>query len=193
MKFTLLVLLLTGFAGCALAAEAPVTPAQAREATAAATEQLFRLNQSVADGYFHEGAFPKAVDALERNLLLDPQDVDTYANAAWLAWSAKDTPRAMRIYERLIAANPDNALAYFEVGVFYMRTKQDADAARWFAEAVAHGLPSPQRHLYGHTLARLGRTAEAIAFWESVLKDDPNDAVAKREAERLRALPAPAK
>jgi tetratricopeptide (TPR) repeat protein len=190
MQFTFLVLLL-GIAGVALAADAPVTPAQARTVAEDCAEQVFRLNQSVADHYFHDGGFLQAVDVLERNFLLDPRDVETYASAAWLAWSGKDTDRAMRIYERMISANPDRATAYFEVGVFYMRTKRDAEAARWFADAVQRGLPSPQRHLYGHTLVRLGRTADAIAFWEMVLKENPNEAVAKRELEKLRAQPKP--
>ncbi len=172
------------------AAEPAVTPAQARAISAECTDALVQLNQSLSDNYYHTGAFMQAVGVLERVTVLDPHLIDAYASAAWLAWSSKETARAQQIYDRMLAANPDSADAYFEVGVFNMRLKKDEEALRWFGEAIAHGLTGPRRHLYGHTLTRLGRTAEALAFWQKLAADDPADEVAKREAEKLRN-PAP--
>ncbi len=53
-------------------------------------------------------------------------------------------------------------------------------------QAVALGLPSPQRHLLGHTLMKLGRTAEALAFWQKLLAEDPKDNVARNQIEAIK-------
>jgi hypothetical protein len=54
---------------------------------------------------------------------------------------------------------------------------------------VDRGLPSPERRTYGHTLTRLGRNDDALAFWRKILADDPNDEVAKQQIEKLTAPP----
>lgn len=190
MRRYLPALILLGAAALAGAAEPPVTPARARAVSAECFNALIQYNEGIADTDFHAGEFLKAADAMERIIVLDPHDVDAYANAAWLAWSAGQTERAKRTCDHLLAANPDSQDACFEAGVFYMRIKDDATAVHWFGEAIAHGLTPPRSHFYGHALTRLGRTADALAFWRKLLADHPTDDVAKREIEQL-LHPAP--
>ncbi|HEY3379902.1 MAG TPA: tetratricopeptide repeat protein [Armatimonadota bacterium] len=169
-----------------------VTPETAR-ALAASTEQtLVELNSVVVDQYFHQGQFEQCVTILNRVIELNPIGTDAYSTITWLLWSTGRSQEAIPYNARMVANNPTDPDAYFQVGVFYVRLKNDEEAVKWLAKAVELGLPSPQRHMYGLALTRLGRNAEALAFWQRVLADDPKDAIARREIDRLNAKLTPA-
>lgn len=163
-----------------------VTPAEARTLAVDAEAVLINLNGYMADDCFHHGDFMGAVAANERIIALNPIGVEPYALAAWLLWSSHKYDEAQAMYDRMIAANPDDPRGYFEVGMYYCtHLKQDQEAVKWFEQAVKHGLGSPERHMYGIVLRRLGRNEEALAFWRQVLADDPENATAKREIDHL--------
>ena len=42
--------------------------------------------------------------------------------------------------------------------------------------------------MYGHALRRLKRYDEALAFWKTVLAEEPKNEVAQREAKKLETL-----
>lgn len=168
-----------------LAPAVPVTPSEARSLAVDAEQVVVSLNNNLVDNYFHKGEFMNAVEVLDRIITLNPLGIEPYADAAWLLWSSGKTPMAKLFYDRMIAANPDDPLGYYEVGVFYQRLKQNEDAVTWYARAVEHGLPSPENHAYAHALERVGRTQDALAFWKKILEKDPKDDVAPREITRL--------
>jgi tetratricopeptide (TPR) repeat protein len=182
-----------GFFACGLASAAlALTPALARQEAEQAVAALISYENAAADTHFHDGDFAGAITVLERVILLNPTDIEPYANAGWLAWSLKQEERARGLYQRMLDANPDDTEGIFQCAVFAMRIGEDANALRLLESAMAHGLTSPKRHLYGHLLLRANRTADALAFWRRVLQEEPTNAVAQREVERL-GKPAPAK
>ena len=144
-----------------------------------------QLQEEAADSAFHTGEWEQAVAALDGVIELHPQGLDAYANAAWLLWSSGKDDRAMDYYHRMIAANPKDPEGYFIVGQMFFFRRKYPEALPWLQQAEALGLHSPNRHLLGHELAALGRTDDAIAFWQRLLKDDPHDAVARRELDKL--------
>lgn len=184
--------------GCLLlpvaARSEPLTADEARASADAAIELLVQVNENIADHYFHQGVWDKAVAAFDRIIALRPHVVDSYANAAWLLWSAGKHDDAKRFYERLVTANPENPEAYFIVATYYMYRKEPQLALPWLQQAVEHGLDSPKRHLYGHALEQVGRTEDALAFWRRCLAEDPSDAVAQQQIGKLtNPQPAPEK
>lgn len=184
MTRIVLVALLVGVAG--LAQAAPFTAREAREAAGDAVATLLAVNQKLVDDYFHSGEWEKSVAASERMISLNPHDINPYANAAWLLWSTDQVERAMALYQRMLAANPENPEGYYIIGHYFFFTRRDyAAALPYLEDAVKHGAKPPQSHLYGHCLAKLGRTADALAFWRQVLADYPDNAVAKNEIEKL--------
>jgi tetratricopeptide (TPR) repeat protein len=189
MRVMAMVLAVLGVAGLAMA----ITPAQARAEAAAAVQALMGYEAAAADGCFHTGNFAGAITILERSILLDPHSVEPYANAAWLAWSLGEKERALDLYQRMIAGNPDDPEGYLQFGIFYMRINDDANALRQLEMAIARGLTSPRRHIYGHILARTGRAADALAFWRRVLTEEPKNGVAQREVQRLEKPATPLK
>ncbi|MEI6520301.1 MAG: tetratricopeptide repeat protein, partial [bacterium] len=120
-----------------------------------------------------------------KSIMLNNEGVDKYALAAWLLWSTGKHDEAIGYYNKMILANPNNPDAYFEYGFYYVTQKNDKEAVRWLQTAVALGLKSPKRHLYGHALKRLGMKEEALAFWKKVLVEEPGNEVARNEVEKL--------
>lgn len=176
-----------------LSKDAPLTLDTARASADDAVDFLVQLNSEVSDKYFHSGGWEKAVAALDRVIELHPEGLDAYANAAWLLWSSGQDARAMEFYHRMVAANPKDPEGYFIVGEMFFGRRRYADALPWLEKAVSLGLTSPHRHLYGHTLLKLGRRADALAFWQRILTEDAKDDVARRQLDELRKPPAPAK
>jgi len=163
----------------------PPTVAEFRVQSTAITNLLIRVNQSAGDQFYHDGAWEKSIDAWNRLIVLDPTNLDNYANAALLLFSLKKDQEAAAMRQRMVAALPKNPEAYFEVGLYYFNKRNDTEALRWFKQAVDLGLPSPKRHMYGHTLTHLGQHDAALAFWQLVLKEEPTDDVAQHEIEKL--------
>ena len=200
MRYLVLVLALawtlSGFtqeAPLTVAQDAPFTAAAARQSAADAVEMLIEVNQALADHYFHTGEWDNTVTALDRVITLRPTDVNAYANAAWLLWSTDKTDRALAFYRRMIENNPTNPEAYYIVGQYYFFTRRDyKEALPYLEQAVQFGITGVKRHLYGHCLKQLGRTADALAFWRQQLADDPTNDVAKKEIEKLEKEPPPA-
>jgi len=173
-----------GLAG--LARAAPLTVEEARAASDRAVRLLLTVNQAFSDEYFHSGEWEKAVAALDRMIALRPDDVEPYTNAAWLLWSTNQVDRAMEYYSRMLENNPTDPAGYFTVGSYYYFTRRDYTAALPYLEkSIRFGAKPPESHLYGHCLEKLSKTAEALAFWQSLLTEHPDDEVAARQIEKL--------
>ncbi|MHB0937327.1 MAG: tetratricopeptide repeat protein [Armatimonadota bacterium] len=191
-RMIMVVLLAWGLAG--LAQAAPLTAREARAAASDTVAMLLTVNQAFVDDYFHTGEWEKSVAAGERLISLRPDDIHPYANAAWLLWSTDQVDRAMALYQRMLEQNPTNPEGYYIIAHYYFFTRRDyAAALPYLEQSVRHGATPPQIHLYGHCLAKLGRNAEALAFWRQLLADYPDNEVAKNEIEKLtQEAPAPA-
>jgi len=169
-----------------LAQAAPLTAATAHASAREAVEALRTVNLALSDEYFHSGEWEKSVNVLDRLIALRPTDVESYANAAWLLWSTDQVERAMGYYQRMLENNPTNPEGYLTVGQYYFFTRQDYAAALPYLEkAVRFGAKPPQSHLYGHCLEKLGRIADALAFWRNLLTADPHNTVAAQQIEKL--------
>ena len=191
MRMVLLLLVWCCIMAPLRATEAPLTPEAARAAAADAVDFLIQLNQEDADKYFHSGEWDKAVAALDRVIALQPTGLDAYANAAWLLWSTGHDDRAMDYYHRMVAANPTNPEGYFIVGEMFFGRRRYAEALPWLEKADALGVTAPHNHLLGHTLLKLGRRADALAFWQRLLAKDPKDEVVRRQIDDLQNNTAP--
>jgi tetratricopeptide (TPR) repeat protein len=165
---------------------APFTAQDARAAVQDAVALLVKVNQQLADDYFHTGEWDKSIAVLDRIIQLTPDELNAYANAAWLLWSTDKSDQAMVYYQRLIANNPTNPDAYYIVGQYYFLNRKDyAAALPYLQKAVDLGGGMMQRHLHAHCLAKLGRTDDAVAAWRKIQADDPKDEVAPKEIDKL--------
>jgi len=141
----------------------------------------------LSDVYWHEGDYEGAVRCNETVVFLDPGYVDMYDNPRWLLWSLGRDREAIEVGERAIANNPDSWEAYFNLGFHYFNIKQYEQAKPLLRKAVDLGAPALKQHTYCHVLEKLGDPQAALAEWERVQKDFPDDAVAPVNIERLEA------
>ncbi len=162
-----------------------ITPQSAKAQADAAVKDLETLQHYSADRSFERGEWDKTITSLDKSIVLNNEGVDKYALAAWLLWSTGKHDEAISYYNKMVLANPNNPDAYFEYGFYYVTQKNDQEAVRWLQTAVALGLKSPKRHMYGHALKRLGMKDEALTFWKKVLVEEPGNEVARNEVEKL--------
>jgi TolB-like protein/DNA-binding winged helix-turn-helix (wHTH) protein/Flp pilus assembly protein TadD len=120
-------------------------------------------------------AEPRIEAAANNALALDPDNSDALIALGFLRDYEGNIAKARAMYERAIASNPNNAMAYRWLG----RTYVSADATRYYALAHKAYLldpldPTIRFHVSG-ALARLGRYDEALAVSEEGLAMDPSD------------------
>ena len=104
------------------------------------------------------------------------------------ALEATDPPAAEALYRRLIAAWPDHADAYANLGFLMCEAHRYEEAAGLYAQAVRHCPQAPLLHYNrGVALEALGRVQEAVASYETCLRLAPDMADAHQNAALLYA------
>ena len=93
------------------------------------------------------------------------------------------------LFSHALAVNPRSPIAHYDLGNFYLARDDYAHAITEF-QAAADSDPfwqDPDTNL-GVAFAREGEYAHAAEAFEATLRIDPNDAVAKTDLERAKAL-----
>jgi Tfp pilus assembly protein PilF len=163
-------------------------------------QMLARMNRVAdelakrVDHYWHEGDFESVAFVEARVVELDPSDVDTWANLAWIYWSClNNEPKAERTLRDGLAANPRRYELYDELGNYLYRRKRYGEAAATLTKAVsfknAHQLTW---NSYAHALERLGKTQRAAEVWrtmETKFPGNPHSTVNLARMKRKGLLP----
>ncbi len=161
-----------------------------------------------ADGPF--SGYSHVIACTDRQIELDPQDIEAYTNNAWLLWSdwvswthdpnkmpngREGVDRALRTLEKGHAANPLNALFHVDAAqtlyplALHHRPDLMAVVTRYYTQA--HDLISDRdlliriRKGLGHVYRNQGQTAQALHWYRSVLELDPGNPVALRYIQKL--------
>ena len=123
-------------------------------------EVRIRLAQYLAE----TGQPAKAIALLEKDAGDDPDALIALGNAFTIAGRNAD---AIRTYTRLLSLSPTNALAYENMGVAQLQSRdlKSAEASLRTALALDPNLPAANTAL-GVLLASTGRQAEAIEAWK---------------------------
>jgi len=130
------------------------------------TQQLWAL----ADKYFHDGKYAEAIRVQQRIYRLDPEDVESYAVAAWLLWSLGDEPGARRILTSGVAANPNAWDSHWELGYHDLERNGDPERALPSLEqAIAQdGWPPYAIRTLAHAYLYAEQPSLAAEVWERI-------------------------
>ncbi len=131
------------------------------------SEVRIKLGQYLAES----GQPQRAIDLLAATAGSDPDALIALGNAYTLAGRPRD---AVATYTKLLALDPENALAHENIGAAHLRAGDAAAAEQALRRAIALDPNLAGAHTaLGVALASTGRRDEAIAAWTRAIALDP--------------------
>jgi tetratricopeptide (TPR) repeat protein len=144
------------------------------------------------DAAFHDGDYPRAI-ALHRQIVaIDPTDVESYSNAAWLLWSTGKGTEALTHLQAGVKANPKNPEMWEAVGdhVGTFR-KRPREAQLAYTRALQYSKPGANtqmlRRRLAHAAERAGDLQTSLTTWRGLVRDYPGVPVNRNNLRRVEA------
>lgn len=151
------------------ARDAIVTLEAALKAGVTQSEVRIKLGQYLAEA----GQPGRAIELLEATAGTDPDALIGLGNAYMLANRESD---AIATFQRLLAIDPDNALAHENIGAAHLRRRNFAAAEQSLTTALALDANLPGAHTaLGVALAETGREDAAIESWKRAVAIEPRE------------------
>ncbi|OIO92826.1 MAG: hypothetical protein AUJ92_13430 [Armatimonadetes bacterium CG2_30_59_28] len=138
-----------------------------------------------SDGYFHEGDYANAIRLHRVIVQFEPDFTEAYSVGAWLIESLGREKEALAFLKEGLSKNTASYHLYFEIGFFYFKRKEYADARNYFAEAIKYERPSHVDRMYAHACEKQGDLGASLEMWKSIVVANPADAVAARNLARV--------
>jgi tetratricopeptide (TPR) repeat protein len=173
-------------------AKAPAQSAKKKTPAQLRAEKLDALWKQT-DAAFHKGDYPRAVAIHRQIVTIDPTDVESYSNAAWLLWSMGKGNEALAHLQRGVKANPKSADMWEAVGD-HMGTfvKRPGEALAAYRKALQYSKPGANTHMMrrrlAHAAERSGDLQTAVTTWRALVRDFPNVAVNQNNLRRVEGM-----
>jgi len=171
------------------------TTARARQTSGSAkstTSDLWDETSSVyireGDWWFHRGNYDQTIRSNEASIFFDPSNIDTYSSIAYLQWSMGRESQAVNTLNRAIAANPKDPDSYYQLGLHYFVAKKYNSAIRPLKASLDIKDDSIVRRTYAHCLEKVGRLKAALAQWEIIVNNNPNDGAAIKNRDKVKNI-----
>lgn len=132
---------------------------------------------NLGEAYEAAGLRAKAIECYERALKDSPPGYTPALTAhALLIYEDGRTESALEELRAALAADPNNATAWYNCGVVHAARDEDREALDCFAHAL-HLVPGYPKALYGAAgaLQKLGRAEEALSACAKLLRQTPSD------------------
>jgi tetratricopeptide (TPR) repeat protein len=152
-------------------------------------EDLVDYFNRKSDEAFHHGEYDRAIGLQKAIIALEPDNYDAYGNVAWLLWSMGRGEEAVTFLDRGLKANSKDWNMWDEAGQNYDAQKLFPKAQDAYTHAVQL-IPKEEnsqmlRRRLAHAAERSGDWTTAVATWQSLVADFPNEAVNKNNLERV--------
>jgi tetratricopeptide (TPR) repeat protein len=148
----------------------------------------------LADEAFGNGDYESAIVYHRGVVALDPTYDDSYQLAAWLLWSLGRANEGHEMLDRGIAANPNSAYLWNEVGKQYELESIYEKAAPAFKRSLELdpllNVPKERTSLlkrYANALEKLGDASGALGVWEILLRENPGVGVIINNYNRVKS------
>lgn len=137
--------------------------------------------QILGDAYFELEDYERSLEAYERLLEIDPDDLYVKNNYAYyLCLTGKDLGKARSLAEIICKEEPGNSTFLDTYGWILFQMGDYRKAADYLKKAIEHGGDQDATILehYGDVLYRLGENNSALSYWEKAIgkqnRPDPN-------------------
>ena len=117
-----------------------------------------------ADYQWRENHPAPAVEILEHWLRLNPNQVEVLMSLARVKPPANDDPQNLAVYKRILALAPDNAEAYFNLGIVYYHQEDFDNAGKFFERAIQLNNHADARLYLASLAERRGNLELAIQY-----------------------------
>jgi hypothetical protein len=122
-----------------------------------------------------------ALLAFQRALQLNPSQTSALQGLARIDAASSDLPALVRVLNRWIAVEPENALVRYNLGRACFERRNYAAAEQALKEALRLDQSLVVAHeLLGEVFAEQGKTERARTEWETTLRLDPSNAAARQ-------------
>ena len=137
---------------------------------------FFDALQGMGAIYLQKKSYPAAIKYLESALRIEPNIPDVLCNCGLAYQQTGNAAKAKEKYQQAITIDPSFGAAHFNLGLLYLGEKNYADALTAFvnSEQSRPGHLATLSNL-AFVLSCLGRSAEAIGYYNSALKIEPDN------------------
>lgn len=120
-----------------------------------------------------------AIKYLDEAVTLDPNNAAAYAKLGEIHESKGRNNEAIANYEKAIKADPEMTALYLPLGLAYAQAGKIVEAETYLNKASAAGFDSSEaRMARAQILLKQDRTNEALAAYDAILKDEPQNGLA---------------
>lgn len=162
-------------------------PASTQKKLDAMWDRLEYDMMRLSDFYWHEGQHLRLVRMLYVLVEVNPKNVETFSALGWVLDSYGNERKAFQIYDRGIAANPNDWDLYFDAGFWHFQKKNYQSALKYLQKAVSFkDAPPMVWKTLAHTYDRMGQVEKSLEIWEKLVKMDPEDGANKSNLERVK-------
>jgi len=150
-----------------------------------AVDKALAMDPNLAEGHFARGLllwtpskkFPheQAVQAYKRAIELNPNFDEAHHQLGFVYLHIGLLDKAWSEIQKTLAIKPDNTMARYRLGVIHMCRGQYQEAFQFFNSTPLEQNPALLGFYKPNALFRLGRTEEASALVDQVLKTYPKD------------------
>lgn len=120
--------------------------------------------------------YPKAMHSFMNARLIEPQQIDTYKNLAFVYMRMDSIPAVLNVYNELLAVKPDDYETYLTMASLHNQREEYAQSAELLQKAVAVAPDTAKPRIIGElgiTYDMMGKGDEAMKTYQDALKINP--------------------
>ncbi|GAB4136656.1 MAG: hypothetical protein Fur0037_01310 [Planctomycetota bacterium] len=138
--------------------------------------RLAEIHRTAAEAYLSQGLYEQAIPHLEAAVTFAGTEIEYRHQLGFVRYIAGDDAGAIECFQSVLASQPGNAEASFNLGMVLFGQSRFDEAEQCFRSAIENGGNDAQTwNNRGVCLWQLKRISDARACFEQALRIDPQD------------------
>lgn len=126
----------------------------------------------------NEENYPAALQGFMNARLIEPEQIDSYKNLAYVYMRMDSIPAVLRSYQELLAIKPDDYETYMTMASIHNQRQEYEKSAELLQKAIAVAPDSARPRIIGDlgiTYDMMGKPEEAMKTYQDALKMNPGN------------------